>query len=256
MDFPKAERKKYLKLDHQQWELVRAFVQAFFDKPEEAVKATYESLFKEIQGLYPFIVLSVSSFKKHVGSIEYLKGNAGKQAQLKIFRNNRQRITKIFHEILIGLPLEKFEAIEFEELIQRANNLYPNLYIVNQNRNTLAKNFPIKQLKCFAREQHPANQANAPIRRSVQAQDPAEPQALGPAAADIDGQRLVECQGQPDYQSARYTIVHLSCMNFTFFATETPLLPQRHYSPYPISCAAISCSKYRKMTINNYRCSS
>ena len=92
MDFPKAERKKYLKLDDQQWELVRAFVKVFFDKPEEAVKATYESLFKEIQGLYPFIILSVSSFKKHVGSIEYLKGNAGKQAQLKIFRKNRQSL--------------------------------------------------------------------------------------------------------------------------------------------------------------------
>ena len=123
MDFPKAERKKYLKLDDQQWELVRAFVKVFFDKPEEAVKATYESLFKEIQGLYPFIILSVSLFKKHVGFIEYLKGNAGKQAQLKIFRKNRQRITEIFHEILISLPLERFEAIEFEDFIHRAKLL-------------------------------------------------------------------------------------------------------------------------------------
>jgi hypothetical protein len=33
----KRERKKYLKLDQQQWEQVRAFVQKFFDQqPEKA----------------------------------------------------------------------------------------------------------------------------------------------------------------------------------------------------------------------------
>ena len=43
---------------------------------------------------------------------------------------------------------------------------------------------------------------------------------------------------------------------FRNWKSETPLLLQRHCSSYPFSCAATSCSNYRKMTINKYRCSS
>ena len=251
----KGETKRERKLDQQQWEQVRAFVQEFFDQqPEKASKAAYRSLFKEIQERYPCIILSESSFKKHVAPIEKLRADAGIQGEVEISRKYCETVSEIFHGILIDLPLDEFESIGLEGLIQRADQLYPDLQVTDKKRKTLAQHFPIKNRKARAREQRPGD---APVAQTVQTHEPADPgQALGPAAADIDGQRLVECQGQPDYQSARYTIVHLSCMNFTFFATETPLLPQRHYSPYPISCAAISCSKYRKMTINNYRCSS
>jgi len=197
----KRERKKFLKLDQQQWEQVRAFVQEFFDQqPEKASKATYRSLFKEIQERYPCIILSESSFKKHVAPIEKLRADAGIQGEVEISRKYFERVSKIFHRILIDLPLDEFESIELEGLIQRAHELYPDLHITDRNKSTLANHCPIKQLKARAREQRPGD---APVAQTVQTHEPADPaQALGPAAADIDGQRLVECQGQPDYQSA------------------------------------------------------
>ena len=167
---PKAVRKEYLKLDEQQWEQVRIFVQEFFEQPEKASKATYKSLFKEIQGQYPCIVLSESSFKNHIALIEFLKGKGEKQAKCEIFWKTRQKVTEVFHEVLIGLPLEDVEDFTFEELIQRAYRLHPNLDLINQNRNTLARHFPIKKLKSFARAQRPADEATA-RPRSTDKQD-------------------------------------------------------------------------------------
>jgi hypothetical protein len=191
------QRKKRLNLNEQQWERVRAFVKQFFEEqPEQASKATCQSLFKEIQGQYPCFILSKSAFEKHVGRIEKLKADAG----VENFRKYCQRASEKFHEILIGLPPDEFECIQFDGLIQRAHELYPDLHITDRNKKTLANHCPIKQLKARAREQRPGD---APVAQTVQTHEPADPaQALGPAAADIDGQRLVECQGQPDYQSA------------------------------------------------------
>ena len=54
----KRQRKKPLNLDGQQWEQVRVFVEEFFEQqPQKASKATYRSLFKEIQGRYQFFFL-------------------------------------------------------------------------------------------------------------------------------------------------------------------------------------------------------
>jgi hypothetical protein len=195
------QRKKRLNLTEHQWERVRAFVkQLFEEQPEQASKATYQSLIKEIQGQFPCFILSKSTFKKHVGRIEKLKANVGIQGEVEKIRKFRQRASEIFNEILIGLPPDEFECIQFDGLIQRAHELYPDLHITDRNKKTLAKHCPIKQLKARAREQRPGD---APAAQTVQTQEPADPaQALGAAAADIDGQRLAERQGQPDFQSA------------------------------------------------------
>ena len=42
------EKMKYLKLDDNQWEQVRAFVKEFFEQPEKAAKTTYKTLFGEL----------------------------------------------------------------------------------------------------------------------------------------------------------------------------------------------------------------
>jgi hypothetical protein len=77
------QRKKLLKLDERQWEQVRVFVQEFFQQqPEKASKATYKSLINEIQGQYPCIILSKSSFQKHVALIEF-------ESKCWHFRQNR-----------------------------------------------------------------------------------------------------------------------------------------------------------------------
>ena len=181
------QRKKRLNLNEQQWERVRAFVKQFFEEqPEQASKATCQSLFKEIQGQYPCFILSKSAFEKHVGRIEKLKADAG----VENFRKYCQRASEKFHEILIGLPSDEFECIQFDGLIQLAHEVYPDLHITDRNKKTLAKHCPIKQLKARAREQRPGD---APAAQTVQTQEPADPaQALGAAAADIDGQRLAE----------------------------------------------------------------
>jgi hypothetical protein len=113
----KRERKKYLELDQQQWEQVRAFVQEFFDQqPEKASKATYRSLFKEIQERYPNIIISELSFKKHVAPIEKLRADTGIQGEVEISRKYHESVSEIFHRILIDLPLDEFESIEFESI--------------------------------------------------------------------------------------------------------------------------------------------
>jgi len=67
----KEGRKKHLKLDEQQWEQVKNFVQEISEQqPEKASKATYEKLIKYIQERYPCIVLSKSLLKRHVPLIE------------------------------------------------------------------------------------------------------------------------------------------------------------------------------------------
>ncbi len=71
------ERKKYSKLDEEAWQQLRIFVNDYFQQREEAVKATYEILFREISQQYPHIELGKGTFKKKVGSIEALKSSAG-----------------------------------------------------------------------------------------------------------------------------------------------------------------------------------
>ena len=46
MDVPAG--KKYLKLNEQQWEQVRAFVKKFFEQPEKASQAPYKSSFNDL----------------------------------------------------------------------------------------------------------------------------------------------------------------------------------------------------------------
>jgi hypothetical protein len=79
----KRQRKKPLNLDGQQWEQVRVFVEEFFEQqPQKASKATYLSLFQEIQARYPCIFLSESSFKKYVAPIQTLRERAGIQGEV------------------------------------------------------------------------------------------------------------------------------------------------------------------------------
>jgi hypothetical protein len=115
------QRKKLLKLDERQWEQVRVFIQEFFQQqPEKASKATHKSLIKEIQGQYPCIILSKSSFQKHVALIETLRANAGISGKIEITRKYFQRVWEIFDKILIDLPLDEFESIHtgiFNEVV-------------------------------------------------------------------------------------------------------------------------------------------
>jgi hypothetical protein len=93
----KRQRKKPLNLDGQQWEQVRVFVEEFFEQqPQKASKATYRSLFQEIQARYPCIILSKSSFQKHVALIETLRANAGISGKVEITRKYFQRVLEIF----------------------------------------------------------------------------------------------------------------------------------------------------------------
>jgi len=98
-----VERKKPLNLDGQKWERVRVFVEEFFEQqPEKAFKATYRSLFQEIQARYPCIILSESSFKKYAAPIQTSRERAGIQGEVEISRKYFQRVSEIFQEILIG----------------------------------------------------------------------------------------------------------------------------------------------------------
>jgi hypothetical protein len=160
-------RKKLLKLDEGQWEQVRAFNQeSFLKQPGRASNATYASLIKEIQGPYPCIILSKSSFKTYVGLIETLRSKAGIQGKVDIARKYFEKISEIFHEILIGLPLDEFNSIHLERPIQRANKLYPGLQIIDKKRQTLAEHFPIKRLKAHALQKRPANDFFQTMTRS------------------------------------------------------------------------------------------
>jgi len=192
------ERKKYLKLDERAWVQVRTFVDDYFGDQEKAEKATYKILFKEIEKNHPGIDLRRQTFQKHVASIEELKRQAGIPVQTKdLTKDDRSKLTDIFLAELIGLNLEEFESIRFDQLIQRAHTGNVGLDLTGKNKNTLAHHFKLHKLKALARAQRPANEATAPVGRTVQDQEPPDPQAPGAAAA-IDGQRRVTVvrQGQ------------------------------------------------------------
>jgi hypothetical protein len=176
----KEGRKKRLKLDEKQWVQAKNFDQEFFEQHSElASKATYESLIKERQEQYPCIILSKSSFRRHVAPIETLKANAGIPGEVENSRKYYRRVSESFQRILIGLPLDEFKSIKLEGLIQKTNALHPDLHIIDKNRTTLAIHFPIKHLKTLARGLRPAH---VPIGQTVQTQEPADPPALGAAA--------------------------------------------------------------------------
>jgi len=197
------ERKKYLKLDEPQWEQVRTVVNDFFRQPENAAKATYVVLFREIEQKYPHINLKGSelTFKKHVASIDKLRENAGiKVHDEALSKEYRKHLHDIFHQILTGLSDKEFESIKFDEIIQRAHSLHPYLDINGRNRKTLAKHFPIKQLKSFAQAKR---HAEAPVPLGHSGGAPEAPAAQALAATVIDGPRLGKIQGRLDVQDGR-----------------------------------------------------
>jgi len=145
------ERKKYLKLGEQEWEQVKAFVDDYFRDREKAEKATYNTLFREIGEKYPGIVLEATAFKRHVASIEELKRQAGVLIQTKdLSKDDRRKLKDIFLTELIGLKFEEFEAISFDQLIQRAHTGNPGLDLTGKNKSTLAYHFHLKELKALA----------------------------------------------------------------------------------------------------------
>ena len=189
------KRKKTLKLQEQDWELVRTFVESYFEQSEKATKATYETLFADIKQEHPDFDLHRSEFRKHIGPIEILKEKAGIKAQTDdLSKEYRERLNAIFQQVLIGLPFEKFKSIKFDELIQRAHKHNPDLRINERNSTTIAQRFQIKQLKALARDKR---QDPGPFCQSVCAPEaPATAQA--PAAAAIDGPRPGGIQGRRD----------------------------------------------------------
>ena len=197
------QRKKRLILKEHEWDLVRTFVRTYFEREDKAVaaKATYNIFLSEIRKEYSDFDISVTAFKTHVGEIEKLKENAGVQIQSDhLGRDYLDRLKAVFLQVLIGLPLNtEFESIKFQELLQRAHQLEPQLKIIKKNRSTLAFHFRLKGLKSFARGQRPA-EANVSSGHSSRAAEAA--QAL--AAAAIDVPRLGEIQGRRDVQDGRF----------------------------------------------------
>jgi hypothetical protein len=194
------ERKKYLKLGEQEWEHVKTFADDYFRDREKAEKATYNRLFREIGAKYPGIVLQAKTFTKHVASIEELKRRAGVLIQTKdLSKDDRSKLNDVFLKELIGLKLEEFEAISFDQLIQRAHTGNPGLDLTGKNKSTLAYHFHLKELKALARAQRPADEATAPVtvgRRTVQDQEPPDPQR--PCPVDDFGYRPGLPHGQDD----------------------------------------------------------
>jgi hypothetical protein len=132
--------------------------------------------------------LAETAFKRHVASIEELKRRAGILIQTKdLSKDDRSELKDLFLKELIGLNLEEFDSITFDQLIQRAHTGNLGLDLAGKNKSTLAKYFHLKELKAFAKGQRPADEASAPVERTVQVQTPPDPQAPGAAAA-IDGQ--------------------------------------------------------------------
>ena len=192
------ERKKYLKLGEQEWEQVKTFVGDYFRDQGKAEKATYNTLFREIGEKYPGIVLEAKTFTKHVASIEELKRRAGVQTK-DLNKDDRRKLRDIFLKELICLKLEEFEAISFDQLIQRAHTGNPGLDLTGKNKSTLAYHFHLKELKALARAQRPADKATAPVgrRRTVQDQGPPDPQR--PCPVDDFGYRSGLPHGQDDH---------------------------------------------------------
>ena len=105
-------------------------------------------------------------------------------------KDYRQQLHNIFLQVLIGLPLEEFKSIKFEELLRRAHEREPDLKINEKIKATLAYHFRLKQLKDLARDkrQDEGRQAPVPFGQSVCAPE-APTTAQAPAAAAIDGSR-------------------------------------------------------------------
>ena len=198
------QRKKRLNLKEHEWDLVRTFVRTYFEREDKAVaaKATYNIFLSEIRKEYSDFDISVTAFKTHVGEIEKLKEKAGVQIQSDhLGRDYLERLKAVFHEVLIGLPLNtEFESIKFQELIQRAHQLAPDLKIIEKNRNTLASHFRLKDLKGLARGKRPAEAAVSP-GHSRRAAEIAQA-ALAAAANDVP--RRGEIQGRRDVQDGRF----------------------------------------------------
>ena len=51
----------------------------------------------------------------------------------------RKQLNNIFPEVLIDLPVQEFESINFEALIQRAHTHYPHLEIARKNIRSLIR---------------------------------------------------------------------------------------------------------------------
>jgi hypothetical protein len=98
-------------LDGQQWEQVRVFVEEFFEQqPEKASKATYRSLFKEIQSQYPCLILSPQVFTLHIASIEKLRADAGIQGEVEISKRAPQLVFSIRKGISLGCVPDRSQA--------------------------------------------------------------------------------------------------------------------------------------------------
>ena len=127
MDQARAKEPKK-RLDEEAWEQVSAFVTNYFLQRENAAKATYSILFREISQQYPHIVLQQKTFKRRIASIEELKRGAGIQIRTEdLTKDHRSKLKDIFLQELIELPLNDSECITFGELIQRAHESNPDL---------------------------------------------------------------------------------------------------------------------------------
>ena len=188
-----AEPKK--RLDEVEWKQVSAFVENYFLQRENAAKATYAILFRQISQQYPHIVLQQKTFKRRVASIEELKRRAGIQIRTEdLTIDHRSKLKDKFLQELIHLPLDKLECIRFGELIQRVHTNNPDLKVGEIPKSTLAYHFRLKELKDLARGQRPA-ETPVPRAHSVHAPHaapaPPPPRALA-AAAGSDGLRFEE----------------------------------------------------------------
>ena len=184
MDTGGPQRKKRLILQENEWDLVRTFVKTYFEQEDKAVaaKATYDVLLSEIKKENPNFDLHKSAFKKHVGLIEKWKEDVGVQIPCNnLGRDYLDRMKDIFLQVLISLPLKtEFESINFQELLQRAHELDPDLKIIEKKSNTIACHFRLKELKSLARGQRPAEATVSPGHRAAEAA-----QALAATAIDV-----------------------------------------------------------------------
>ena len=118
-------------------------------------------------------MLEQTAFKKHVASIEDLKGRAGIQIPTEhLSKDHRSRLKDRFLQELIGLPGHDFESIGLEELFQHADKTDPDLKVNEINHKTLAHHFRLKELKALAREQRPTEAPVTPrVHGSVPVRD-------------------------------------------------------------------------------------
>ena len=191
------KRKKLLRLEEQDWKLIRTFVEKYFEQHEKAAKATYEILFSDIKKEYPDYDLHKSAFKNHIGTIEELKRVAGLVtiSTEHLSKEYLHKLNEAFLQVLISLTLKEFLSIKFEDLIQRAHISNPDLKINEKNKKTLAGYFPIKGLKNLARGKRPAEAA---VSLAHSGRAPEAPAAQVLAAAAIDGPHIGKIQGRRD----------------------------------------------------------